>query len=176
MIFSCWSCGDEVVVVHFHVERATALGHGGEVGAVGEHLRHGGVGADDGIAGLVLHALDASTAGVHVAHDGSGEFVGNGDFDLHDGLQQGGLGDLHGFFEGDAAGGFEAEFVGIHVVIAAVVEADLEIDDGVSGEEATGGGFEDSLFDGGNEVLGNGPAEDVIDELEVVRRGAEATF
>jgi hypothetical protein len=26
---------DEVVVIHFHVERTTALGHGGEVGAVG---------------------------------------------------------------------------------------------------------------------------------------------
>jgi aryl-alcohol dehydrogenase-like predicted oxidoreductase len=30
---------DEVVVVHLHVEGAAALGHGGEVGAVAEHLR-----------------------------------------------------------------------------------------------------------------------------------------
>ena len=131
----------------------------------------GAVGADDGVAGLVVHALNATAAGVHVAHDGSGELVGNGDFDLHDGLEQGGLGGLHGFLEGDAAGGLEAQFVGIHVVIAAIVEADLEIDDGISGEEAAGGGFEDSLFDGGDEVFGDGAAEDVVDELELRAAG-----
>ena len=37
----------------------------------------------------------------------AGELVGHGDLDAHDGLEQRGLGLLHGLAEGDAAGGLE---------------------------------------------------------------------
>lgn len=38
---------NDVVMVHLHAVTALALGHGGEVGAVGEHLGHGHFGVDD---------------------------------------------------------------------------------------------------------------------------------
>ena len=47
----------------------------------------------------------------------------------------------------------------------------MKVDDGISGEEATGGGFDDSLFDGGDVVLGDGAAEGVIDELKLSATG-----
>ncbi len=84
----------------------------------------------------------------------------------HDRFQQRGLGGFHGFAEGDAAGHLEGEVVGIDVVVRAVVEDDAEIHDGIAGEKAAGGGVFDSLFDGGNVVLRDGAAEDVVDELE----------
>ena len=97
----------------------------------------------------------------------AGELVGNGDLDVHDGLQQRGLGLLHGFAEGDAAGGLERHFVRIHVVIRAVVEDHAEIDHREAGEIAARGRFDNSLLDRGNVVLGNRAAEDLVDELEV---------
>ena len=124
-----------------------------------------------GVAALVVHALDASAAAVEVAHDGAGEVVGDGDFDVHDGLEQGGLGGLHGFLEGDAAGHLEGEIVGIDVVIGAVVEDDPEIDYGKTGEVAASGGVFDSFFYCGDEVLGDGAAEDVVDEFEFSAAG-----
>src|SRR5438270_5922990 len=116
--------------MHFHVEAAAALGHGSEFDAVSEHFRHGHFGFDDGVAAFVVHALDAPAAAVEVAHDGASKVVGDGDFDVHNGFEQGGFGGLHGFLEGDAAGHLEGEVVGIDVVIRAVVEDDPEIDYG----------------------------------------------
>src|SRR3954463_265218 len=52
-------------------------------------------------------------------------------------------------------------------MIGAVVERDPEIDDRESGEITALCGLHDSLLDGRNVVLGNGAAEDVINELEV---------
>ncbi len=96
--------GDDVVVVHLHAEAASALGDGGEGGSVGEHLGHGNLGADDGSGTGALHALHATAAAVEIAHEGSGEFVGDFDFDAHDGLEERGLGLLHALAEGEAGG------------------------------------------------------------------------
>ena len=52
-------------------------------------------------------------------------------------------------------------------MIRAVVEDDLEVDNGISGKEAALRGFDNALFDGGNVVPGNRAAEDFVDELEV---------
>src|SRR5579872_2978939 len=54
------SLGDDVVVRHFHVETAPALGHGSQVGAVGQHFRHRHLSFDDGLAALVVHALNSA--------------------------------------------------------------------------------------------------------------------
>ena len=60
--------------------------------------------------------------------------------------------------------------------IAAVEDGGAEVDHGVAGEVAADGGFEDALFDGGDEVAGDGAAEDVVDELEAAaaREGFDA--
>ena len=113
----------------------------------------------------------AAAAAVEVAHEGSGELVGGFDFDLHDGLEKAGLRRLHAFAEGEAAGHLERHFVGVDVVVAAVVDDDLEIDDRVAGEVAAGGGLDDAFFDGRDEVAGDGAAEDFAGELEAAAAG-----
>ena len=96
----------------------------------------GTCGVDDRGAALGFHALDAAAAAVEVAHERAGEFVGRLDFDLHNGLEQAGLAQLHRIFEGEAARGFEGELVGVDVVVGAVKDGDLEVDDGVAGEDS----------------------------------------
>ena len=75
------------------------------------------------------------------------------------------------FAEGEAAGGLEGELVGVDVVVAAVVDGGLEVDDGVAGEVAARGRLDDALFDGGDEVARDGAAEDFVGELEAAAAG-----
>src|SRR5271165_5392804 len=60
---------NEIVVVHLHREAAAALRHRGQVGAVGQHFGHGHDSLHNRLAGLVVHALDASAPAVQVTHD-----------------------------------------------------------------------------------------------------------
>src|SRR5260221_4621010 len=50
----------------------------------------------------------------------------------------------------------------------AVVEGGAEIGNGEACQIAAGGGFADAALDGGNPVLGNGAAEDVVYELDAL--------
>jgi hypothetical protein len=63
-------------------------------------------------------------------------------------------------------------------VITAVEDGGFEVDDGVAGEVAADGSLEDAFLDGGDEVAGDGAAEDLVDELEAgaAREGFEADF
>ena len=56
-------------------------------------------------------------------------------------------------------------------MIAAVVDGDFEVDDGVAGEETARGRLDDAFFDGGDEVARDGAAEDFIVELEAAAAG-----
>ncbi len=91
--------------------------------------------------------------------------IGGVDLDLHDGFEENGTRLLHGFLEGQRAGDFERDVRGIDVVIFAVVEDGAEIHDWESCQEAPGGGVANSSFDGRNPVLGDRPAENIVDEL-----------
>ena len=82
-----------------------------------------------------------------------------------------GLQRLHGLAEGQAAGHLEGHFVGVDVVITAVVDGGLEVDHRVAGEIAAGGRLDDALFDGGDEVAGDRAAEDFVAELEAAAAG-----
>src|SRR5436305_15333601 len=61
-------------------------------------------------------------------------------------------------------------------MIGAVVEDDPEIDYGKSGEVAASGGVFDSFFYCGDEILGDGAAEDVVDEFEFSAAGERLHF
>ncbi len=79
------------------------------------------------------------------------------------------------FAEGEAAGLLEAELVGIDVVIAAVIDDDFEVDDGIAGEEtARGFRLDDAFFHGGDEVAGDGSAENIILKHEAAAARASA--
>src|SRR6266849_1083166 len=100
-----------VVMIHLHVEAAASLGHRSQVSAVGEHLRHGHLGFHYSVATFVVHALNATTAAVEIAHDCARKLVGHCDLDRHYWFQQSGLGLFHGFLEGDASRHLEGEVV-----------------------------------------------------------------
>ena len=125
----------------------------------------------EGSVAGALHALDAAAAAGEVADEGSGEVVGGFDLYAHDGFEERGAGGFHAFAEGEAGGHFEGHFAGVYVVVAAVEDGDLDVDYGVSGEEAAGGGFADAFFYGGDVLAGDGSAEDVVDELDAGAAG-----
>src|SRR5205807_2017378 len=113
-----------------------------------------------------FHAGNAAAATVEIAHQVAGVFDGGLNFDVHDGLEQGRLGLLHGGFEGLAGGQLERQFRRIDVVVGAVVHRDFKIHHGKTSQEAVFGGLDDALFHSRNIVFGDGAAEDFIGELE----------
>jgi hypothetical protein len=60
-------------------------------------------------------------------------------------------------------------------VVGPVVEDGLEVDRRITGENALLAGFLEPLLDRGDEVARNGPAEDLVLELEILaaRQGLE---
>src|ERR1019366_8322675 len=66
-----------------------------------------------------------------------------------------------------AARSLERQLVGVHVVVGAVVQNDPEVNHREASEKAALCGLDNALLDGGDIVLGNRAAEDLIDELEV---------
>ena len=78
---------------------------------------------------------------------------------------------FHAVAEGEAAGDLEGHFAGVYVVVAAVEDRGLEVDDGVAGEVAADGGFEDAFFDGGNELRGMAPPKMSFTNWKPVPRG-----
>ena len=58
------------------------------------------------------------------------------------------------------------KLVGIDVVVGAVEDGDLEVDDGVAGEVAARGRLHDALFDGRDEIARDCAAENFVGEFE----------
>ena len=56
-------------------------------------------------------------------------------------------------------------------MITTVEDGGFEVDDRVAGEIAAGGGLDDTFFDGGDEVAGDGAAEGFVGELEAGAAG-----
>src|SRR5207253_9239921 len=64
----------------------------------------------------------------------------------------------------------EGHFVGIHVVVAAVVEGDFDIHHLVASEHTAFHGFANALVHRLDEFFGNGAANNVVDELVAFAR------
>ena len=78
-----------------------------------------------------------------------------------------GLGLACGFLEGHRSGDLECHFVRVDVVVAAVVQRDLDVDHFVAGENAALHRFLNALVDRLDVLLGNRAALDVVDELVI---------
>ena len=113
-------------------------------------------------------ASDPAAAAAEVTHQVAGVLVGSVDFDMHDGFEERGARLLHGFLEGQRACNFECHVRRVDIVIFAVVEDGAEVHNGESRQEAAGSGVADAFLDGGNPVLGDGAAKDVVDELDAL--------
>ena len=149
---------------------AAALGHAAQGGGVGEHLGQGHLGGDHLGTGPVLHVLDAATAAVQVADDITHVVLGDHDLDGHDGLEDHGGGLLAASLEAHGAGDLERHLVGVHIVVATVVDGDLDVDAGVARQNAGLHGFLDALIRGLDVFLGHHAALDVVDELVALAR------
>ncbi len=157
--------GNLFVVGEFHAEDGAPLGHGAEVGGVGEDLGQGGLGLHHPQIAVNVHPLHAAAAAVEVAHDVPAEFLGARYFHVEDGLQDGGAGHGEGLLEAHAAGDLKGPVGGVHGMELAVHEADLEVHHGIAGQHALDGCGLDALVHGGAEILRDGAAEDLVYEF-----------
>ena len=148
-----------------HGVLAAALGAGAQVGGVAEHLREGDVGVDLLGPGAGLQFGDGSPAGVEIADHVAHILVGDDDADLHDGFQQGGIGLTAGVLEGHGSGDLEGHLGGVHLVVGPVEERDLHVHHGEAGHDARVHGAPDARVHGGDELLGDRAAHDLVDEL-----------
>ncbi len=101
-----------------------------------------------------------------VADDGARELVGSVDLDVHHRFQQRRLRLFHARAKGRPARHLERQLIGVHFVIAAVVDNGAEIHHGIPGQIAAGSGLLDALLDRGNKLPWNHPAKDVVHKLE----------
>lgn len=115
------ACGDHGVAGALACDAANGSG-------VAEHF-----GEDAGFGAAVVDAGDAGAATVEIAEDVALVLVGDGAFDLHDGLQQHGCGETRGFAEGFASGQAEGLVVGVLGVEGTIDDSDAGIDEGLHG-------------------------------------------
>src|SRR5579875_1438048 len=129
------------VRVELHGVVRPALGPAPQVTHVAEHLGQRDERLDDPGAGALLHGLDLATAAVQITDHVAHVLVGGPDLDGHDRLEQHGVSLRGGLLEGHRAGDLEGQLRGVHLVVGAVGQRDLDIDDRVPGEHPEFGGF-----------------------------------
>src|SRR5271163_2626371 len=118
----------------------------------------------------MLHPLDATAAGVDVADDRPHMLFGHGHFDGHHRLQQHRTCLPCSFLKSDRSSNLECHFVRIDIVVAAVVENCLEIDNLVAGENAAMQRLANTLLGRLDVFLRNYAALDLVDKLETLTR------
>ncbi len=129
--------GGELLVAQ-ELERivALALCDGAQIGRVGEHLCHRHLGFDLGHRADWLHALWAPAAAVEVADDVAHMRLGHGQGDVHDRLEQHGVGERKRLLHRLRARELESDLGGVDGVVRAVEQAHAHALDGVAGEHA----------------------------------------
>src|SRR5512142_1451596 len=162
---------DRCVGSEFHRVGGASLGHGAELRRVAEHLGERHFGVDDLHAGAIAHLLDGAALGGEVADDVAHELLGGEHLDLHDRLEEDRSGLLAGVLERHGTGDLEGDFVRVDVVVGAVVDGDLHVDDRVAGLDAAIERFLHALLDGGDELARDGAAGDLVDELVAFAAG-----
>ena len=110
--------------------------------------------------------MDAGAAAVEVAHDVALEFFGRHIFDLHDWLEQDGLGFFQAVLEREDRGHFERHFVRVHIVVGAIDDIHMDIDHRVAGDDAVEDGFLESFFHSGDVFLRNRATNDLVLDRE----------
>ena len=160
--------GHVIVVRKLHGVAGAALRHGGEVRGIRKHFRERHHGFDDDVMAACFAAFDAAPARAEVAHQIAGILIRRVDLHVHDRFEERRPSLLHGLLERKRAGDSERHVRGIDVVILAVIEGGAEIGHRETGEIAARGGFADAAFDGGNPVVRNRAAENVVNELNAL--------
>src|SRR5262249_44950667 len=115
-------------------------------------------------------AFDTATTRVQVADDRSHKFFGNRNLDIHHRLEQNGLRLASSFLEGHGTSDLERHFVRVDVVIASVVQRNLNVNPLVAGKHAASHRVLNTLVDRLDVLLGDHAALDVIRELVTLAR------
>src|SRR3984957_7106741 len=115
--------GDRRVVGELHRGRTASLGHRAQVSHVSEHGRQGDLGVDDLRVAALGHAEDAPAPRVEIADDVAHVLLGDDDFDLHHGLQNGDAGAPGALLEAEGRRDLERLRARVDLVVAAVGQA-----------------------------------------------------
>lgn len=157
-------------MIEEHRERGATLSEAAQVGGVAEHLGQRHVGGDDLGVAARGHALDLAAARVQAADDVAHVLVRRRGLDAHDRLEDLGAALRHRLADRHGGGDLEGHLRRVDLVVRAVVERDLHVDDREAQERTALHGFLDALLDGRDEVLRHGAADD--DVLEDIARTA----
>ena len=165
MIFCATCVGHFLVAEEVHRVVAAAAGHRGERLRVGEDLGHRHLGLDRRHAACGLHPLQPAAPRVEVAVHRADRVVGHRHLELHDRLEQHGIGLLVRLFERHRPGDLEGHLRGVDVVLHAVDEQDADALHGRAGELAVLHRLAHALVDRGPVALRDDAADDLVDEL-----------
>ena len=115
---------------------------------------------------LGLDADNRAATTIDIAEQVALIFVRGGAFDLHERFEQNGAGFFEGVFQGENTRHAEREFIRVHFMERAVHDLNFDIDDLVAGIDAAFNGFLDAVDDGRDVFLGNGAADNFIDDFD----------
>src|SRR5829696_912171 len=160
-----------LVPLELHGVARPALRRGAQVGGVSEHLAQG----DEGLYGECvaprLLSLDLASAPGEVADHVAEELLGRDDLDRHHRLEQDRLRLAGGRLHGHGARDLEGHLRGVDVVVGAVDQLHSDVDHRVAGLDAGLQGLLDAGLDRGDELGGDRPSLDLVDEVEALAGG-----
>ena len=154
-----------LVVRRLHDILATALSLGTQVGGVAEHLSQRNECVDTLGASHCLHALDLTTASIQIADDIAQILIGNDDSDLHDRLGDDRISLAHSILEGHRTCNGEGHLRGVDLMIRAIPQGDLDVNDRIACQNAGLHSTLDTVVDSRDVFLRDSAANDGVDEL-----------
>ena len=116
----------------------------------------------DGELAFGLGVLDLSAAAAQVAHDVTLVIVRGGNFHGHDRLEEDGLCFLEAVLHGENGRHGESVFVGINVVVGTIEDFNMDVDDGITGDDAVGHRLVDAFVNRVDIFFRNGAADDFV--------------
>ena len=157
---------NHLVTGESHFKRALPLRHGAEFRRVFCKLRLRDFRKKHLHAVFAVHAENASALVIQMARDISHVFPGNDDLHGHDRLKQHGIRLRHCVIERAARCDLERHFRGVHIMELAVIDGHFHIFHDASCERAALHRLENAFFHGGNEILRDRAADNLVGELE----------
>src|SRR5438067_2407040 len=127
-----------LVVRELHREGRATLRARPEIRGIAEHLSEGRVRGDHLRVAARLLARDAAATSVDVADDFAHVLLRGHDLERHDGLEDDGRRLAHRLLERHRARDLEGDLRGIDLVVRAVDDGRLDVDDGVAGKLVEG--------------------------------------
>ena len=121
-----------------------------------------------------IHAEDASSALVHIPHHVSCVLLRNCNIELHNRLQQTRLSFYDPLLECERSGNLERHLVGVYIMIRAVVQNRLDIDNLAACKRPLLHGLQQTLLNSRNIALRDCSSKQLFGELKIFRGWRES--